>query len=159
MRSKKTRRAIRQLARDARDRAKPPDPVLNGIPVPSEDAGSGSSAIPTAELVEEALDVSSVPLSQAETAALPAIPTSSQNDPNAETEGGTDPGMRTDGPPEPPRKLGFSCPCGAILTAPRELYDKRMFCKSCGEVLLLNLLYKADLQRFEIYPLRATPEA
>jgi hypothetical protein len=34
-----------------------------------------------------------------------------------------------------------------------------MFCKACGEVLLLSLLYKPDLQRFEIYPLRATPEA
>lgn len=140
MRSKKTRRAIRQLARDAQNRAKQPDPPA-------------SDAIPTAELVED------VPISQAETVALPALPRPSVNDPAAETEGGTDAGERTNGPPEPPRKIGFSCPCGAILSAPRELYDKRMFCKSCGEVLLLNLLYKADLQRFEIYPLRATPEA
>jgi hypothetical protein len=167
MRSKKTRRAIRQLAREAQNRAKHPDAPLtppNGIPV--DGPGAGSSAIPTAELVEEGLENAStrldkpgVPLSQAETAALPSIPRTRPEDPNAETEGGTAPPATSDAPQEPPLRIPFSCPCGTFLTAPKELYDKRMRCNSCGEILLLTLLYKADLQRFEIYPLRATPES
>lgn len=169
MRSKKTRRAIRQLARDATNRSKQPDappspPHGTPAPPPHDPANPGASAIPTAELVEDGIEVDStpfdraVPLSQAETAALPALPRTAPNDPNAETEGDTDPPATTDAPVEPPRKIPFSCPCGAFLSAPRELYDKRLRCSSCGEILLLTLLYKADLQRFEIYPLRATPE-
>ena len=176
MRSKKTRRAIRQLAREATNRGKQPDappspprgtpalPVQDSSVIPTaelvkEQSSGGTSVIPTAELIsEDGGPGRPVPLSQAETAALPSIPRSAENDPSAETEGDTDPPASTDAPQEPPAKIPFSCPCGAFLTASRQLYDKRMRCSSCGEILLLTLLYKADLQRFEIYPLRATPE-
>ncbi len=155
MRSKKTRRFIRRLAREAHNRTKP-----------SGEPASEAEPIPTAELVEEGgqeastrLDRPFVPSSQAETATVPAMPGPAREDPNAETEGPPDSLAMSDGPKDPPLKIPFSCPCGVFLTAPRELYDKRMRCSSCGEILLLNLLYKADLQRFEIFPLRATPEA
>jgi hypothetical protein len=56
--------------------------------------------------------------------------------------------------PEPPNRIEFSCPCGKILSAPRQLFDRRSRCGSCNTVLLLNLVYKRDLDRFEIEPFR-----
>ena len=56
--------------------------------------------------------------------------------------------------PEPPDRIEFSCPCGKILSAPRPLYDRRSKCGACHTVLLLNLVYKRDLDRFEIDPFR-----
>ncbi|HVR84860.1 MAG TPA: hypothetical protein VMU54_11155 [Planctomycetota bacterium] len=56
--------------------------------------------------------------------------------------------------PEPPDRVEFACPCGRVLVATREHYDRRSRCAACRTVLLLNLVYKRDLRSFEIEPLR-----
>jgi hypothetical protein len=56
--------------------------------------------------------------------------------------------------PDPPDRIEFSCPCGKILSAPRQAFDRRSKCGACNTVLLLNLVYKRDLDRFEIEPFR-----
>ena len=56
--------------------------------------------------------------------------------------------------PEPPDRIEFSCTCGKILSAPRHLYDRRSKCGICHTVLLLNLVYRRDLNQFEIEPFR-----
>jgi len=56
--------------------------------------------------------------------------------------------------PEPPDRIEFSCTCGKILSAPRHLYDRRSKCGICHAVILLNLVYRRDLNQFEIEPFR-----
>jgi hypothetical protein len=40
------------------------------------------------------------------------------------------------------------------LTVPRRLYDRRARCPACKKTLLLNLIYRRDLDVYEIEPFR-----
>lgn len=61
--------------------------------------------------------------------------------------------------PDPPGRVEFACPCGMLLVATREFYDRRSRCPGCKTVLLLNLVYKRDLGAFEIEPFRVDSES
>lgn len=61
--------------------------------------------------------------------------------------------------PAPPKKLEFSCTCGAKLVATTETYDKHSRCAMCQTVLLLSLVYDGDQRSFEIVPFRVNPES
>ncbi len=151
-RSSSSRRKIRQLARQARERTQLPataaplqdpaaesDAPITGIPVESEE---GSTILEAPKL-----------LNQAETATLPSI--KHPVDPNEETEGGEDLPLASD--LVPPPLLRFSCPCGAALVANREIYDKRMTCPDCKETLLVTVLYQPRERQWRIESLRVTP--
>ena len=58
--------------------------------------------------------------------------------------------------PAPPAQLDFDCPCGQTLTATRQTYDRRARCSACGQRLLVSLVYNPDEQRFTIIPLRVS---
>ena len=87
------------------------------------------------------------------TAALPSV----ENDPNAETEVAF--AVRAELPPQPPKRLEFTCPCGTILVATPATYDKHSRCAICQTVMLLNLVYDAELRSHEIVPFRIGPDA
>jgi hypothetical protein len=55
---------------------------------------------------------------------------------------------------EPPERIDFRCPCGRVLSAPRRLYGRRSKCSGCRTILLLNLMYRRDLDLFQIEPFR-----
>ncbi len=61
--------------------------------------------------------------------------------------------------PDPPDRLEFQCPCGKRLVAKRELYNRRSKCGACQSILLLNIVYRRDLETFEIDPFRISPES
>lgn len=61
--------------------------------------------------------------------------------------------------PAPPKKLEFSCACGAKLVATTETYDKHSRCALCQTVMLLSLVYDADQRSFEVVPFRVNPES
>jgi hypothetical protein len=149
--SRNTRRHIRQLAREARERSQQPAPSpvdpaapLTGIPVEEGELAEASTLIDASP---------SRPITQAETAALPAIPR--PIDPNEETEGGEEEPLASD--LSPPPHLRFSCPCGAPLVANREIYDKRMPCPDCKETLLVTVLFNPAKREWQIQALRVSP--
>jgi len=142
-RSTRRRRQIRQLAREARVRKTPPP---EGIPV-SSDTDVPIIGIPV-DAESPAPEKRPSPLSQADTAELaaqPGRPQSFESDPEFN--------------PAPPAKLEFSCPCGGRLVANREMYDKRTRCGSCGESLLVNLLFNPATRQWEIQAFRVNPIA
>ena len=62
-------------------------------------------------------------------------------------------------PPQPPKRLEFTCSCGTILVATPATYDKHSRCAMCQTVMLLNLVYDAELRSHEIVPFRISPDA
>ena len=56
--------------------------------------------------------------------------------------------------PDPPARMEFSCPCGEVLVATPQTYDKRATCSRCGVILLVNLVYSSTKRSFHIIPIR-----
>jgi hypothetical protein len=75
-------------------------------------------------------------------------------DPNEETAEGF---PVVDSQPEPPKRLEFTCPCGARLIATTEIYDKHSRCAMCQTVMLLNLVFDPEQNTHEIVPFRVNP--
>jgi hypothetical protein len=95
--------------------------------------------------------------SNAASSSTAMFPSVGQNsDPNAETEVGL--AVQSDLPPAPPKKLEFTCPCGTVLVATPATYDRHSRCAMCQTVLLLNLVYDAELRSHEIVPFRISPD-
>jgi len=105
------------------------------------------------EFAVEAVKAQSAPRSsqQDSTVELSALP---QNDPNDETAEAV-----TVQAPVPPRKLEFTCPCGASLIATPEMYDRNTRCGMCQTVMLVNLVYDAESRTHEIVAFRVNPES
>ena len=104
------------------------------------------------EFAVEAVKAQSAPSSQQDsTVELQAMP---QSDPNVETAEAV-----TVDVPEPPKKMQFTCPCGASLIATEEIYDKHSRCGMCQTVMLVNLVYDAESRTHEIVAFRVNPES
>lgn len=56
--------------------------------------------------------------------------------------------------PPPPEQIRFSCPCGKPILARREQYDSRVRCPHCGARLVTTLVYNAVGGTYAIEALR-----
>jgi hypothetical protein len=141
----------RRLARPARP-APAPAPTLEPLDLPEENPKNGAST--EFALPQVNADGASKPRSRQQdtTVQLPAL--RPEADPKGETEGGLSIDL-----PDPPRRLEFQCPCGTMLVATTETYDKHSRCAMCQTVLLLNLVYDPDRHSHEIVPFRVSPDA
>ena len=137
------RRRIRTTRRFARPAKPEPLPPLD-IPATAE---------ASTEFAVEAVKAQSAPRSsqQDSTVELKAMP---QGDPNDETAESV-----TVEAPVPPKKLEFTCPCGASLIATPEMYDRNTRCGMCQTVMLVNLVYDAESRSHEIVAFRVNPES
>lgn len=68
---------------------------------------------------------------------------------------GPDPSAATHGvglllEPELPDEAHFRCPCKALLAIPKELYEKRAKCPSCGARMLIFMLYDSGAKSFTL---------
>lgn len=61
--------------------------------------------------------------------------------------------------PLPPSRMQFACPCGAVLVATPEMYDRNTRCGMCQTVFLVNLVYDAESKSHEIVPFRVNPDS
>jgi len=130
----------RKLLRPGRPAAPPPPPPLD---VPLDNPQNGDStefAIPSVGAAKSA----SGPYAQQDTTVeLPALR----------------PGADPDEEPQPPRRMEFTCACGAKLIATSETYDKHTRCAMCQTVLLVNLVYDPERGSHEIVPFRVNPDS
>jgi len=140
--SRLNRRRIRTTRRFARP-AKPEPLAPLELP-PNAEAST--------EFAVEAVKAQSAPSSQQDsTVELPAMPKSDPNDETAEAI--------TVDVPDPPKRMGFTCPCGADLVATPEMYDQHTRCGMCQTVMLVNLVYDAESRSHEIVAFRVNPES
>lgn len=66
---------------------------------------------------------------------------------------GPDPSDATHGPneePDLPDEAHFRCPCKALLAIPKDLYEKRTKCPSCGARMLVFLFWDARAKSFTL---------
>jgi hypothetical protein len=128
-------------------------PAKPQAPLPPLEIDSLSD--PSPEYAVEAVQAQSAPRSgqQDSTVELKAIP--SKADPNEETQEA----FPTDGRPVPPKRMQFTCPCGASLIATSEIYDKQTRCAMCQTVMLVNLVYDAETRAHEIVAFRINSES
>jgi DNA-directed RNA polymerase subunit RPC12/RpoP len=56
--------------------------------------------------------------------------------------------------PPPPPSISFSCPCGRKLLARASTYDRRVRCPDCGVRMLLSVVYDRASGRHVVQPVR-----
>ena len=135
-------RTTRRFARPAKPQVQPPIPLeIDGV--------NGAST----EFAVEAVQAQSAPRSSQQDSTVELKAILPQADPNEETAEDLSAGI-----PDPPKRMEFTCPCGASLIATADMYDKHTRCGMCQTVLLTNLVYDAETRSHEIVPFRVNPE-
>jgi len=110
--------------------------------------------IDAAEYAVEAIQAQSAPRTsqQDSTVELNALPPSGSTEETQEA-------FPTAEQPPPPKRMKFTCPCGADLIATPEMYDRNTRCGLCQTVMLVNLVYDPESRTHEIVAFRMNPES